>query len=297
MDERLQARSSKAPIMLHQVPKILKQYSWKIPEQLPNYISLYQKDNLKIVLMLQTRYLHSTKNYSPIKATLYIDYKPNQDDEKIEISCKEITLTLTEEYSFLKKIPEMSYLDKNILGKKKYDFENLKNNTETIGDTEEHRSSYVSLSPPSYNFSSSIHTQPHSQSLSTNSSIFKTSPDSINGDKTHEVSYELYLPQFDKEPQSSYISENLSIFQYLECKATIGFKNLENKKGSIPENYETTKEKSFSTKSIIYAIPEQTKEYIYSLPTYQDINKNHLYHCESTDMGGFIQNEIDILAS
>ncbi|PVU99797.1 hypothetical protein BB559_000394 [Furculomyces boomerangus] len=280
MAEHFQTNSGSTPIMIHQVPKILKQYSWKVSEQLPLYINIYQKDNLKIVLMLQTRYLLSTKNDGPIKATLYIDYKPKKDDQKMEISCKEVTLTLTEEYRFFEILSAANRTESIILGKAKYNLENTDNdNSITTYNTSES----VSPSPSQLSLScnsSSTSTPTHSRPSSINNFFFKTPLTSTDTDP--RISYDLFLPPFDHEPESNIASDNFSITQYLDCKVIIQFKSYEKIKPHMSiaysENNTTIKNKVFSAKSVVYGIPECTEDYIYSLPSYQDINKNHLVY-------------------
>ncbi|PVU85638.1 hypothetical protein BB559_006909 [Furculomyces boomerangus] len=291
-----QQKSDRKLMMIHRIPKNLKQSSWEISEQLPQYINIYQKDNLKIVLMLQTRYLHSTKNSNPVKATLYIDYKPNKDDGRKEISCKEITLTLTEQYKFFEAFYGTSSSKTIILGKKKYSFQDTNTNNITTKDTTKCK------------LSTTTHERSVSCSQSSTSKLSYQSPSSENTlffktpltDTDPRISYELFLPPFDNEPQPNILSKNYSIDQYLNIKVIIIFKNYEKKRfisSNQSENEIVTKEQTFSTKSHVYGIPKSAQSYIYSLPTYQEINKNHLYHRESTDMEGFIQNEIDILAN
>ncbi|PVU84534.1 hypothetical protein BB559_007587 [Furculomyces boomerangus] len=295
MMKYFQTKNDTTSIMIHQVPKILKQYSWEMIEQLPHYISLYQKDNIKIVLMLQTRYLPSTGNNSTTKATLYIDYKPGKDDQIVEVSCKDITLTLTEEYRFFEKSSGSSNLEKVDLGKIKHDLRNSKVTNTAKQDLFEHTPSESSLDPPSYYSILSTPTMENSFSSTENSVISKTP----QVDTDPRISYEFYLPQFDREPQPNYKSENFSIDLYLRAKATIEFKSFKKKKGLFtmyqPENNLITKEKEFSAKSIVYGIPKHTEDYIHSLPAYQEINKCHLYYCHPEGINSLLENETNIL--
>ncbi|PWA00248.1 hypothetical protein BB558_003709 [Smittium angustum] len=271
------------PIPVLRVPKILKQYSQKVAQQLPQYYSLYHKDDLKVVLMIQSQYILTTNHYGPIKATLYIDYNPSENMPKKEVSCKEITLKITEECKFFEKVSGISHLDKIVLGKVEYDFEQINNKKPpTVKNQNQSNSNSIetlqnNLSELSVNDDSSILASTLTDtSPSTNPIPYKTPR--IDADP--RISYELFLPRFDCEPQPNIISDNFSIIQYLDCKAIIQFKEHKEER-SLTETSSSEKkvieEKVLFGGGVIYGIPEWAEEYINSIPTYENIGQGCLF--------------------
>ncbi|PVU95634.1 hypothetical protein BB559_002670 [Furculomyces boomerangus] len=230
--------------------------------------------------MIHSQYILSTNLYGPIKATLYIDYNPSENMPKKDVSCKEITLKITEEYKFFEKVSGISHLDKIVLGKVEYDFEQIDNKKPpTVKNPNESNSSLIenlqnNLSELSINDDSSILASTLTDtSPSTNPSPYKTP----RIDPDPRISYELFLPRFDREPQPNTISDNFSIIQYLDCKAIILFKEHKEER-SLPEMNSSENDKFIEEKvllggGVIYGIPKWAEEYIDSIPTYENIGK------------------------